>query len=192
MAVLPECGHPARCRRPQTLVSDSQGSFHFLNRAGAYDQAELAGYGTATRTGVRAGRREHKTSHDAQSAVAESIRWLKLRCSMLAGTGTSSRVELKKFDSRIRGQCCSDPGSAGSTISMSAAARAASSQPLAKSVIRDQRGTWTASTSRHGRHRFVALSVRLRLVRRIAITTGGADPCQDARNRSTADQARHE
>src|SRR5260370_9277760 len=40
---------------PQTNVTDSQGNFHFLNLSpNTYSiKAELAGYGTATRSGVR-------------------------------------------------------------------------------------------------------------------------------------------
>jgi hypothetical protein len=88
---------------PQTTVSDAQGNFRFLNLSpGTYSiKAELAGYGTATRAGVRLQVAQNAdVTMVLNPAVAESITVTAeapLLDSRKAGTGTNvPRVELEK------------------------------------------------------------------------------------------------
>ena len=88
---------------PQTIVTDSQGNFHFLSLSpGTYSiKAELAGYGVATRAGVRLQVAQNADVTIALNpAVAESITVTAeapLLDARKAGTGTNvSKVEMEK------------------------------------------------------------------------------------------------
>jgi len=89
---------------PQSAVTDAQGSFHFVNLSpGSYTvKAELAGFGTATRTGltVQVGQNADITM-TLNASMAESIT-VTAESPLLdvrkAGTGTNvSKVEMEKI-----------------------------------------------------------------------------------------------
>jgi hypothetical protein len=91
---------------PQTIVSDSQGTFHFLNLSpNSYNvKAELAGYGTATRAGVRVQVAQNADiTITLNPAVAESITVTAeapLLDTRKVGTSTNvTRVEMEKIPS---------------------------------------------------------------------------------------------
>src|SRR5712692_7609875 len=89
---------------PQTTVTDGQGNFRFLNLSpGTFSiKSELAGYGTATRAGIRLQVAQNAdVTMMLNPAVAESITVTAeapLLDSRKAGTGTNvPRVELEKI-----------------------------------------------------------------------------------------------